>query len=190
LEYSLLKAKRVPVIFDGEISTESNFLLSGDIVVSPDSVTAYSSEDILRELNVAFTTNNQLKNLDKNTVVKLRLRREDRIRFSPQVVEVNIPIAEFAQKEITVPVRCLNQPYGTNVIFFPSSVTISFAVALSSFKDITPDDFSIDLDYHELEQTTNGFIRLRLTDSPNFIQNISIQPSSVEFILEKSKNSN
>ncbi|MFT4072832.1 MAG: hypothetical protein QM654_13035 [Dysgonamonadaceae bacterium] len=187
LEYSLLKSKKVPVIFDGEVTTKQNFLLSGDITVTPDSVIAYSSEEILKTLNVAFTTSNQVNDLNKNTVIKLHLRNEKKIRFSPDIVDVSIPVAEFTQKEVTVPVKCLNQPFGMNVIFFPSNVTISFAVALSNFKNISPQDFSINLDYNELQETTNGIIRLRLTDSPSYIQNIAIQPASVEFILEKTK---
>lgn len=187
LEYSLLKSKKIPVIFDGEVTTVPNFLLSGDIEVEPDSVIAYSSEEILNNLNVAFTTSNKFENLDKNSVFKLHIRQQHKVRFRPQFVNVAIPVAEFAQKEVTVPITCLNQPFGTEVVFFPSSVSVSFAVSLKDFNTISADDFSINLDYFELEQATNGVVKLRLTESPNYIQNISIRPASAEFILEKSK---
>ncbi len=187
LEYSLLKSKKVPVIFDGEVTTIPNFLLSGDIEVEPDSVIAYSSEEILNNLNVAFTTSNKFEDLEKNSVFKLHIRQQNKVRFRPEFVHVAIPVAEFAQKQVTVPITCLNQPFGTEVVFFPSSVSVSFAVALQDFNDISANDFSINLDYIELEQATNGIVKLRLTESPNYIQNISIRPASVEFILEKSR---
>ncbi len=187
LEYSLLKSKKIPVIFDGEITTKSNFLLSDDIQVLPDSVTAYSSAEVLKNLSVAYTTNDKFEDLNKNTSVQLHIRAQNKIRFKPSIVKVTIPVAEFAQKEVTVPITCLNKPYGTNVIFFPSNVSVSFAVALGSFNEILPENFSIDLDYSELEQATQGVVKLRLTESPSYIQNISIKPASVEFILEKSK---
>lgn len=187
LDYSLLKSKRIPVIFDGDVTTEPNFLLSGDIAITPDSVTAYSSKELLDKLDVAYTTNDKFSKLNKNTTAKLHLRKLKKVHFVPDIVKVDIPVAEFAQKDLTIPVTCINQPLGTDVVFFPSNVTVSFAVSLSDFNDISADDFSIKLDYSELLETTNGIIKLRLTESPNYIQNISIKPSSVEFILEKSK---
>ena len=187
LDYSLLKSKKVPVIFDGEVTTVPNFLLSGDIEVKPDSVTAYSSEEILDKLNVAFTTSNKFEDLEKNSVFKLHIRQQDKVRFRPDFVHVTIPVAEFAQKELTVPITCLNQPFGTEAVFFPSNVSVSFAVSLKDFNNISASDFSINLDYTELEQATNGVVKLRLTESPNYIQNISLRPASVEFILEKTK---
>ena len=186
LDYSTLKSKKVPVIFDGEVATKSNYLLNGDISIQPDSVTAYSSEEILDGLTYAYTTADKFERLDKNTVYELPIRNQNKVRFNPQRVKVMIPVAEFAQKGVTVPITCLNQPLGTKVVFFPSSVTVSFAVALSNFNTISSSDFSIDLDYSELEQTTDAIVKLRLTNSPNYIQNISIKPASVEFILERS----
>lgn len=185
LEYSVLESKKVPVIFDGEVTTQPNYLLNGDISIKPDSIMAYSSAEILRKLTVAYTTADKFEKLDKNYTYKLAIRHENKVRFSPEAVNVMIPVAEFAQKEVTVPITCLNQPIGTQVVFFPSNVTVSFAVALSDFNSISANDFSIDLDYSELEQTTDAVVKLRLTDSPSYIQNISIKPASVEFILEK-----
>lgn len=187
LDYSVLRSKKVPVIFDGEITTKANYLLDGDIEVKPDSVIAYSSKEILNKFNVAFTANKKFEGLSSNTVINIRMKSEKNIRFEPEIVQVKIPVAEFTQKQVTVPITCLNLPVGTNVVFFPSSATISFAVALSDFNKITADDFSLDLDYQDLVQTKGGVIRLRLTGSPSYIQNISIKPESSEFIIESDK---
>ncbi len=188
LDYELLQAKKVPVIFDGTVNTKTNFLLSGDIIVEPDSVLAYSSGTILSTLDIAYTVAEQFDNVDKDIRSNLKIKSLHRVKFVPDVVEVNIPVAEFAEKEFTVPIRCLNQPANINVIFFPSNVTVSFAVSLSQFNKILPEDFGIDLDYNELLSAKDRNIHLRLTKTPSsMIQNISISPSRVEFILEKNE---
>lgn len=180
-----LSSKKVSVIFDGDVTTKENHFLSGDIILIPDSVTVYGSEEDLKKVSVASTIHDSFENLSEDKEKELAIAPEGGVRFSPSKVIVSVPIAEFVRKELSIPVTCSSLPEQIGVKFFPNFVSVSFDVSLKDLSGIGPEDFVVDLAYTDLVQEDDGVIAVRLIKSPTYIRNIAIEPSSVEFILEK-----
>jgi len=106
------------------------------------------------------------------------------VKFVPSEVEIYIPIKEFTEGTFEIPITATHLPENLDVKFFPSRVKVSFSVTLEEYKNITPEDFEIELDYRDFYQNEDGRVELTITKSPATVNNIRISPSSVEFLFE------
>lgn len=185
LEYDTLKRKKVPVVFDGQVYLAPGYMLRENIRVIPDSVEVFASNEILKTISFAYTIPDTIENFNSLAPLNFNLTEIYGARFKPQQVLVEIPIEEFTQKELLVPITCLNMSDDLDVKIFPSTVKVSFFVSLSKYKSITEKDFEVQLDFHVLKDLTSSMAPVRLTSTPDHIRNIKIEPSSVEFILEQ-----
>ncbi|NDV69578.1 CdaR family protein [Dysgonomonas sp. 25] len=184
-QYALVEKKTVPVIYDGYINLAQGYILDGDITFSPEEITVYSSKAILDTTTFVHTVADTVYDLDKSQELVIPLQKMKGMRFSPDSVRIGVTVDKFNTKDVSVPIICPNLPKDLSVKFFPSSIKVSFAVAIKKYKDITEKDFSILVDYNELKDNKEMTIPVRLTKHPDFVRNLVIEPAEVEFILEK-----
>jgi len=185
LYYTPLQEKKIPVIFDGQIFLSVDYLLNGDISVSPDSVTVYGSKEILNSLKYAYTENDTINDFKSDKPLMYVLKNVPNVKFVPTEVQVTVPVDKYTQKDVMVPITCINLPEGLNIRFFPSSVKVSFWVGVSKYEQITPNDFIIQFDYSELKRMKDPFTTLRILSSPDHVKNLVMSPGEAEFIFEK-----
>lgn len=184
-QYDSLKSKKVPVIFDGQVNLAAGYLLNDDIKITPDSVMIYASENDINKIHYAYTETDTVNDFKSNKPLVFKLIKSRNQRVNPSEVLVEVPIEEFTQKSIQIPISCLNVDENIEVKFFPSTVKISFFVGLSKYRQITQNDFEIQYDYHELKKMKQSIVPVRLTLVPSYIQNLRIEPADVEFIFEQ-----
>ena len=184
-QYTALKQKKIPVIFDGQIYLSPGYLLNGDIDTKPDSVIVHGSETVLKNMNYAYTTNDTIHDFSSSENPVYKIKEIENVKFTPNEVEILFPIDKYTQKNITVPITCVNLPENLNVKFFPSAVKISFLVGLSNYQKISENDFSVQFDYNDLKNVRDLLIPLRITSSPDHVQNLAMSPTEAEFIFEQ-----
>jgi len=182
--YSLLRSRKVPVVFDGQVNLSPGYFLNGDIRVSPDSVMVYGSLADLTKLTYIYTNSDTLNGLETNRKVTYSLIKQDNIRLKPNKVNVYIPVEAYQQMRINVPVECFNLPDDLNIKFFPSNVTMSFFIGVSMTDSINAEDFEVGVDYHGLKDSRQASVPVRVTSSPSFVRNITLDPPNVEYIFE------
>ncbi len=100
---------------------------------------------------------------------------------------ITIPIEEYTEKTLEIPVTCPNLPRRYTLRTFPSVVKVSCNVPLSRFKDVSADDFEIRVSFTDLEQSTSGTLPLLLNKKPSWVDAATISPDRIEFILEQTK---
>lgn len=184
--YSPLQHKRIPIIFDGIVFLAPGYLLNGDIRVVPDSVSVYGPREVLSDMNYAYTVNDTVENFkSQNEVLSYPLKEINNVRFLPERVDVTVPIDRYTQKDVLVPIICINLPDHLDIKFFPSSVKVSFLVGLSKYHSVTANDFSILFDYNDLKGLNSTIVPVQLSSYPDYVQNIVVSPSDVEFIFEQ-----
>jgi len=183
--YTVLDQKDIPVIFDGQIFLSSGYLLDGDISVYPDTVRVYGAKNVLNSLHYAYTVNDTIENVRSSAPLTYPIKKIYNVKFIPDKVSVIIPVDKYTQKDVNVPITCINVPEGINVRFFPSTVKVSFLIGISKYDNVTADDFDIEFDYNELKRMTEPVVALRILSSPDFVQNLALNPSEAEFIFEK-----
>ena len=183
--YAILHQKKLPVIYDGYVSLASGYLLDGELTLQPDSVMAYGSYAALDTLRYAHTEDDTLKDVTSKRKILVSMRETKGVKYTPNLVELTIPADEFNEKNVEVPVVCVNLPQNLTIKFFPSSVKIPFFVGLKRYNDITAEDFKVVVNYDDIKDFRDVSISVRIAESPDYVQTKLPIPADVEFVLEQ-----
>lgn len=184
LSYAPLAQKKLPVIFDGTVDLPPGYLLTSDISITPDSVMVYGSEIDLNKLLFAYTDIDTIKDVEADEEIFVDLRPIPNVKMNVKSIKVSIHAEAYVQRSIEVPVKCINLPQNESVKFFPSKVKILFFCGISQVDQIDINDFELVVDYSTLKESTNMFVPVRITSTPDYARNITIVPANVEFIFE------
>jgi len=184
LETSQLENRELAVVFDGEMLTNRANLVVDSVFFTPATIRAYGSEQALENLEVAATEFLVFRNLRASSQFSIRINPVEGVRFIPDEVEIHIPIKEFTERSIEVPITAINVPDNLSVKFFPARVTASFSVTLENYRHVSADDLEIELDYYDFYANEDGRVSLQLTRQSGMITNVRLSPASVEFLFE------
>lgn len=184
LATSKLESKELKVTFDGEITTSRANLMADSIIFIPASVMAYGSKESLSNLNTAITEYTIFKNINATSQLPIAIYPVEGVKFSPTEVDIYIPVVEYTEQSFEIPIKATHLPRNLDVKFFPSRATVSFSVTLDAYREITPEDFAIELDYRSFRENENGRVELIVTKKPGSIVDPKISPTSVEFLFE------
>lgn len=176
--------KEIPVTFNGNINYEAGYQQSGDIQITPSSVMAYATKAILDTLVTVNTIFFDVKKGDKTVTRNVQLQKIDGVNFDPEVVSVTIPIEEFTEKTLDIPVSCSSIPPHYAARMFPASVKVTCSVPLSRFKELSEEMFEIVVPFEDMEQNISGALPVTLTKKPDWVHSTTLTPDKVEFILE------
>ncbi|MFQ6928284.1 MAG: hypothetical protein ACLRS8_10065 [Parabacteroides merdae] len=103
------------------------------------------------------TIHTEIKKRKNKTVTRtVQLEKIDGVTLEPTSVTVTIPIEEYTEKTLEIPVICTNLPPHYTLRMFPAVVKVSCNVPLSRFKDVSADDFEIRISFADLEQSASG----------------------------------
>ncbi len=183
--YGKLKEKEVPVIFNGMIETKPGFQLVGKATLSPEKVILYANQATIDSVSNIKTEFKQLTKIDKTQSVTVKLQKPEGSSLSEETVTLTIPIEEFTEKVLSVPVICSNLPSNYELKTFPSSVNVSANVSMSKFNDLDAFVFEIDIPFESLKDNKTGTVKLELTKQPDWVSDTAINPNTIEFILEQ-----
>lgn len=187
--YHKASVKRVAVIFDGIVNIPIGYQLEGDITIFPDSVTIIGSKTKLDSINYVYTKQDTLKNVQKNKNIEESIIPIKGVNIKPKSILIEIPIKEFVEREISIPIECINLPDNRSIQFFPSKISITFFVNIERSKIINENNFKIVANYKDIAKDTNATsISVSLVNQPEYVRIKKIEPSEVEFILEEINN--
>lgn len=184
LDYTTLPPKRVPVIVDAKIEPNYQYVVSGTIRPSIDSVDIYSDRNKLNEINKVYTYHFEERNLKDTLLRKVKLLSPKGVKIKPNKIDVTIPVEALITKQAVVPVITRGVPYGVNIITFPSKIGVSYLVPMSEYKE--NQNLMAEVYYNDLLLKPN---KLKLyINQPNWIYgDITLNTDSVEYIIEQNK---
>ena len=174
-------------MFEGVVQTNAGFKVSGDISITPRSINVYASDVVLDTLKEIKTIYTEIKKGNKTVTRTVQLEKIDGVTLEPTSVTVTIPIEEYTEKTLEIPVICTNLPPHYTLRMFPAVVKVSCNVPLSRFKDVSADDFEIRISFADLEQSASGTLPLQLNKKLSWVDVATISPDRIEFILEQTK---
>lgn len=185
--YSKRVKKDIPVVFNGTIATDPGFHVSGEIRISPANVSVYASDVVLDTLQQAQTVFTEIKKGNKTITRTIALEKISEATYDPTSVTVSIPIEEFTEKTLEIPIICTGIPRNYILRTFPSVAKVTCSVPLSRFKDLSEDDFEIKFPFKDLEQNVSGSLPIHLTKKPDWVDSATLEPDKIEFILEQNR---
>lgn len=185
LSYSKRIHKVLPVVFNGDILSEPSYAVSGDIMITPATVDVYSSSAVLDTLAEIKTVYTRINKVNKTVNRILQLQKIPGTEIEPANVSISIPVEQFTEKTLEIPVTFTGIPREYIVRAFPAEIKVNCLIPLSRFKSVTEEDFAIELNYYALEQHISGSLPITLTKKPDWIETIALSPGRIEFILEQ-----
>ena len=175
--------KRVRVKPVLKINLKKQFEISGDTKITPDSILVHGPQSVLDSLRFIPTETLLLEGANHTVSSQSRISPIKGLYFETPSVKVNIPIEEYTEEQLSVPVVLANQPPDLKVKLFPSKVKISFQVGLSRFSQIHPEDFKLSVSYSDIKE---GKLRLKINPelNPAYIYALKINPEELEYLIE------
>lgn len=185
VRYYRLHARKVPVRLQATITPADQFMLNSTVKVIPDSIIVYGSRYKIGQIQEIQTRVFILNDLKDTVESELQLVHDDSLRYSQSMVRVISSAEMFTEKAVNVSVQIINQPEHLAVRSFPAEVRAVFNIAVSQFRNFTPGDIQVIIDYNEIGNAIVEKHRLRVITHQPYISNVRIQPEEVEFLLEE-----
>ena len=185
LHYDSLSSRMVQVVENIRINTKPGFQISDSIKLSHSEVRVYGSRSVLDTLNNVRTELIALDGLSKSKELTARLDLPKGIKSDNETIKLTIPVEEFTEKKMQLPVLCSEIPSDYVLRIFPSTVEVYCNVPLSQFRYLTSEMIEIIIPFNEFEENqATGKIPVRLTKKPSWIINYVVVPNELEFIIE------
>ncbi len=182
--FTRMISRKLPVKPALDLDFNQQFMVKGNIDVEPDSVMVHGPESVIDTMKFVPTKETVIRGLNKSTRKNIELTDIEKLTFSPNVVLVNIPVEQFTEASINIPVEVTNLPDTLTMKTFPSRITVSYLVALSDYDKVNAQLFRATVDYLG-PPTGPGRLAVRLVDQPDFVRSVRFSPQSVDFIIER-----
>lgn len=176
--------KKVKVASNITTEFDNQYFMSDSIKFTPQSVTVTGPSSVLDTLKYIYTEDIKTGRLNSSFKKNISLKIYEDLDVTPEKVQVEIPVSQYTEYIEKVSVTKLNVPDSVNIVTFPGKVELNCIIALNQFKNISPSDFQISIDYNDIKPDSRQ-IPVKILKTPPNVRIIKYQPSSVEFIIER-----
>ncbi len=173
--------RRVPVIADADFEFRKQFMLEDRVMVSPDSVDISGTRGALASVSLVRTVKTIVHDLHRHTRVRVDLESPgNRIRLSEKEAILDIPVSEYAEGTVQVPVT-MSRIDDRELILLPSQVQLTYRSPVSRFRQISPLDFSVAVE--DLSPGKGNRASVSVSREPDQATVTAISPAWVEFFI-------
>lgn len=182
VDYFSLSSKKIPVSIAGSLQPAQQFFFTKKPVVFPDSVIAYGKLEMLDSISFVKTVPLSEQNIRDTFNTRVPLSDIEGISFSVHEVNVSAVAEQYTEKRLIIDIETMNVPTGEELRLFPSTAEVTFHIALSDYNQITENDIRL-LCYYPQSQTNT--LQLEWEYSTSLIWDVRVNPTKVEYIIEK-----
>ncbi len=185
--YNKKASKLVPVKLNTELSFAGQNQLSDSLQALPAQVEVSGEQHLIDAITFVETKKLVLKNISANMEVESELLKPSAtgVDISPRTVKVKVPVSEFTEGTLELPLEAIHLPQGYYIKTFPDKVTVKFRVSLSNYDKINPSMFRAVIDCDKAGEGAASRLKVELTEFPEGLKGLSVSPEKVEFILRK-----
>lgn len=186
-DFTNRSVRRVPVQLVRSVKYQQQFMQSGNIVIKPSYVTISGPSSRIDKITVWKTDSLVLKNIsdEVRTAVNLTPSAEGNISIYPKTVQVTIPVEEFTEKTMEVPVKLVGNTDFFNVKVFPQKVKVTFTTSLNRYADIDEGLFEAQANLDLWRRFGYSMLPVKITRMPAFCKIVNIEPHNIDFIVKK-----
>ncbi|HEX3385022.1 MAG TPA: YbbR-like domain-containing protein [Mucilaginibacter sp.] len=186
-DFSDRAVKKVPVHLIASLQYQRQFAQSGDVVIKPAYVTISGPDNVISRIkswNTDTLTQDSITETIRTNLI-LQSVKEANLNVYPRTVQVRVPVEEFTEKTVEVPVKLLNNHNFYNVKLFPEKVNVTFTTSLRRYPEVDDDFFEASADLSLWQQRGYTSLPIKLTRQPEYCKIVKIEPQSVDFIIHK-----
>ena len=179
--FSTENNKRVPVNFAGDFSYRTQYMASGPLKITPDSVTVYGEKARLDLVDHVSTAPMTVDDVHEAQHGVLRLRRIKGVRLSDEEISYELPVSRYVEMRSELPVVVKNVPGGHHLDVFPSRATVilhcTFPVGRNPFES-----FELYIDYGDFASSLSGRCVARVREMPQGVLDYRVEPAVFDCI--------
>jgi YbbR domain-containing protein len=186
-DFSKRTNKRVPIKLVRSFTFSKQFDMASAIQLSPSYVNISGPQEELAKINYWFTDTLKLNDLQApvSTRIGIKANNLTNISIYPTSVGVKVPVEEFTEKTVTVPLNILNNREFYGVKLYPKKVAITFMVALSRYQEVDEEFIEASIDMDEWKVMKHRQFTVKLSRFPDYCKLVHINPRKINFIIEK-----
>ncbi|MBC7745535.1 MAG: YbbR-like domain-containing protein [Flavobacterium sp.] len=186
-DFSTRSVKKVPVKVVHSIQFQPQFEISGKIKMNPEYVTVSGPFDDLLKVEVWETETLKAENVSQIISANVPLKRplKANINIYPFMIDIKIPVDEFTEMSVDVPVKIVNNRSFRNVKLLPDKVKITFLSALSNSANINRDLFVATVDMANWSEMAIPQLPVKIGKYPDFCKIISVEPQALDYLIIK-----
>lgn len=182
--FGQLVQKRITIKPSVNVDLKKQYQISGEIKTIPANILVSGPQQVMDTLQFLKTRTLTFKAVDKSLRGKAEIEPVKELFFDRQSVFLEIPVEEYTEAQLSVPIALTDAPLDIKVKLFPAQVKVSFLVGLSRFSEIHPEDFKLTVSYSEIENGTQR-LRIKKVSTPAFLYDVKINPEEIEYLIEK-----
>lgn len=186
-DFSKRTNKRVPIKLTSNFTFIKQYGISSQVQLKPAYVNISGPQEELAKINEWYTDTLKLTDLQKtiNTRIAIRQNYSNNISIYPSSVGVKVPVDEFTEKTVEVPLRVINNKDFYDIKLYPKKVSVTFLVALSSYQEVDEDFIEAVVDVDEWKVLGHQKFTVKINRFPNYCKLIKVVPNKINFIIEK-----
>ncbi len=186
-DFSNRKVKRIPVKLITDINYRRQFFQSGNITLNPGYVIINGPSNLIDGINSWNSDTLKMDSVDEsiNTHVNLEPVKEGNLSVYPKNIQVNIPVDEFTEKVLQIPVKLINNSGDDDVKIFPQKVRITFMTSLSHYADMNEALFEATADFDLWRKAGSNTLPVKIDKAPDYCRIVKIEPRNIDFIVKK-----
>lgn len=186
-DFSKRTIKRIPIKLVSNLSFVKQYGISSQVQLSPSYVNISGPQEELAKINQWYTDTLKLADLQQTTNTRLAIKQNNsnNVSIYPASIGVKIPVDEFTEKTVEVPLKVINNTDYYDVKLYPKKVQVTFMVALSSYQEVDEDFIEATLDLNEWKFLHHDKLTVKLTRFPAYCTLVKVMPRKINFIIEK-----
>ena len=176
--------RKVPVeLSETRISCKSQYMVTSDIRIEPDSVLVYGNEEDLSRIKSVHAYPIRLQNLSQRTKGELLLRELPGMRLGSRTVSYEIEVERYVEQTVETEVTAVNVPSGKRLLIIPSHIKSICRLPFKNEGSLTRDDIRFEVDYASVASSAGSQAVPRLVTPDVKIYGYEIEPRVVDCII-------
>jgi YbbR domain-containing protein len=186
-DFSYRMVKRVPVHLVASLKYQQQFAQSNNAIVKPAYVVLTGPVNRISKITQWDTDSLIADNVNETIRTKLDMQAvgEGNMSMYPKSVDVVLPVDEFTEKTLQIPVKLINNHDYYNVKIFPQKVKITFITSLKKYAETDENFFEAEADLDLWKLQGYNTLPVKLIRYPPFCKIVSIDPPNIDFIIKK-----
>jgi YbbR domain-containing protein len=186
-DFSNRKVKRVPIQLITLVKYKHQFSQSGNISLNPAYVVVNGPANVIDNIQSWKSDTLKLDSISESVNTRLTLQpvREGNVSVFPKTVEVRIPVDEYTEKTLEIPVKLINNRNYYDVKIFPQKVKVTFTTSLSRYAQMDEDFFEANVDLDLWRKHGYKALPVVIFKSPAYTRIVKIEPQNIDFIIKK-----
>ena len=174
-------SRRVPVTGRCKLSYRSQYIASGVLEFTPDSVPVFGAPSVIEGIETVYTRNIEKDDIAGPLHGSVKIEPIPGVRLSDESVEYNLEVSRYVEFESEAFVSVVNVPAGRTVVVYPSvaRVVVRCRFPLISGK---ADTMRLTIDYNDFKQSVTGKCLPKVTNLPEGTISISYEPEVFECV--------